>query len=267
MPRVLAAISLIYAVLALAVLTGCPQDDAANMAQQLAGGGGQAGTSQAPPAGGADGAAAGGAAGTATPGGSLGSTGGTTATPPAGGAGTKDGSPAPAGDKTGKDKPAEVPYNGPAVEVSDMKITPPSYQFTGAGRYEISVNVVSKEPVKPGVWLIKAFDAAKKKVGSMELYIVMPAKEPRRIVLANFYCQSLPAAVVFELTDKKAQEAPAGGVQAPPGGGAGGGGSSGGGQGGGSAVPGGAAGTGGSGSSGGGGGTGGSGGAGGDGEE
>jgi hypothetical protein len=109
----------------------------------------------------------------------------------------KPGAPPPGAE--GKDAPA-----GPKVEVTDMLVDAPGVDFTGPGRYDVTISALLKEPWKPGVWDIVAVGEDGKEVGRQELFLALSESKPKMLMFNDFYCASIPVKISIEWTDKKA---------------------------------------------------------------
>lgn len=160
------------AMLGVALLAGCPDDEAA-MTQQI---------------------------GSSRPG-------ATTSTPAKPKPATGDPAALPAGvapDATESDpeESAEEAYTGPMVVVTDFAVKIPYPEFTGAGRYDIDVSVEVAEPTNSGVWKILVFDAEGNEVGTQMQFLMIPFGRPKPLSFNAFYCSEVPASVEFRLTDK-----------------------------------------------------------------
>jgi hypothetical protein len=109
---------------------------------------------------------------------------------------TKPGAAPPAG--SGKDAPS-----GPAVEVTDLLVDSPGVDFTGPGRYDVTVSALLKEHCAPGVWDVVAFGEDGKRVGTQEIFLALSEFKPKMLMFNDFYCESIPVKIAITWTDKK----------------------------------------------------------------
>jgi hypothetical protein len=135
----------------------------------------------------------------------------------------------------------------PKVEVTGLIVEPPSIDFTGPGRYDVTVEARATNSVKPAVWRIAAFGEDGTEVGHRLLFLVLYSSEPRTLIFNDFFCKSVP--VRIEIQWNKDQQAdssgqaekggtePGAGGASKPGGPSTGSGAAPGGGGGGSAPP------------------------------
>jgi hypothetical protein len=112
----------------------------------------------------------------------------------------KAGDPAQPAGADGKD--AEP--SGPKVEVTDLLVDAPGVDFTGPGRYSITVSALLSEPWKPGVWDIVAYGEDGKKVGKQAMLLSMNHAKPKTLIFNDFYCTSIPVKIEILWTEKKA---------------------------------------------------------------
>jgi hypothetical protein len=107
----------------------------------------------------------------------------------------KPGTPPPA---DGKDAPA-----GPKVEVTDLLVDAPGADFTGPGRYDVTISALLKEPWEPGVWDVVAIGEDGKEVGKQEIFLALSESKPKMLMFNDFYCDSIPVKIALVWTDKK----------------------------------------------------------------
>jgi hypothetical protein len=117
---------------------------------------------------------------------------------------TKPGSPPPSG-AAGKEAPA-----GPKVEVTDLLVDSPGIDFTGPGRYDVTIAALLSEPWKAGVWDVIAYGEDGKEVGKQEVFLALSEFKPKTLMFNDFYCDSIPVKIALMWTDKKGDRSEAG---------------------------------------------------------
>lgn len=191
----------LVSVAALAVLSSC-NDDSADMARQISGGGG--GAPRTPSKTPAGGDTAGGARGDkpGLPG-------------KEGEAGADKGKPGMPGDEAaagekGKEEAEGVPQ--PDFELKVMEIKAPAPMFEDAGRYDIRIEVTLNENIEAKVWKIVAVDADGKEVGSDQALLTFPLGKPTPLAFNDMYCMKKPSDVKLIFTGKDAKKPSTGGT-------------------------------------------------------
>jgi len=95
-------------------------------------------------------------------------------------------------------------YVGPTVLTDKLTVDAPYPEFNGEGRYDISVNVHTEEPVEGGVWDIILYNENDEEVGKQQQFLVIPSTIPKSLVFYAFYCKNMPSKIEFRLTNKEA---------------------------------------------------------------
>jgi hypothetical protein len=184
---------------ALLALAGCPQDDTADMARQIAQGGRKGSTSLGN-------------------GGAGSTSGGAPRAPRGTSAGDQPGLPGKPGEpgKAGEAGASGVPGSpageaaaeaetGPKFEAKLLNVKAPYPRFTGAGYYNFDLEITALESIPVSVWKIEILDAKGEIVGKDKQMLVLLENRPKTFNFKSFRCSAMPASVRLVLTQDKAE--------------------------------------------------------------